>query len=168
MVCHQMWIGKGCGMKTKIKLNKNAPNFKLKSTNSNNFELSKLKGGLVIYFYPRDNTPGCTLETIDFSKLYKKFKSLKYEVVGISKDSIESHLGFKKRFKVPFHLLSDEKVLVQKKYGVWGMKSFLGKKFMGTVRSTFVLNKGKILKVWSNVRVKGHAQEVLDFLKSQK
>ena len=124
---------------------------------------------LVLFFYPKDNTPGCTLETIDFSKLYKKFKSLKYEVVGVSKDSIESHLNFKKRFKVPFHLLSDEKVQVQKKYGIWGMKSFLGKKYMGTIRSTIVIDdKGKVIKIWPNVRVKGHAQEVLDFIKSRK
>jgi len=151
----------------KLKLNKKAPNFKLESTSSSTFELGKLKSGLIIYFYPKDNTPGCTLETIDFSKLYKKFKSLKYEVVGVSKDSMDSHLNFKKRFKVPFELLSDESVNVQKKYGVWGMKSFLGKKFMGTIRSTIVINKGKVLKVWSNVRVKGHAQEVLDFIRSQ-
>ena len=122
----------------------------------------------MIYFYPRDNTPGCTLETIDFSKLYKKFKSLNYEVIGISKDNMKSHAGFKKKYKVPFHLLSDEKIQVQKKYGVWGKKSFLGKQFMGTIRSTIVINKGNILKIWSNVRVKNHAQEVLDFIKSQK
>ena len=97
-----------------------------------------------------------------------KFKKLDYEIFGISKDSIESHLGFKKRFKVPFELLSDEKLQVQKKYGVWGKKSFLGKQFMGTIRSTIVINKGNILKIWSNVRVKNHAQEVLDFIKSQK
>ena len=164
-----MWIGKDCGMKMKIKSNKKAPNFKLNSTSLSTFDSSKLKGGLVIYFYPRDNTPGCTLETIDFSKLYKRFKSLGYEVVGVSKDSIESHLNFKKRFKVPFHLLSDEKVQVQKKYGVWGMKSFLGKKYMGTIRSTIVIgDKGKILKIWPNVRVKGHAQEVLEFIKTVK
>ena len=153
----------------KIKLNQNAPNFKLNSTNSKIFELSKIKCGLVIYFYPRDNTPGCTLETIDFSKLYKKFKTLKYEVVGVSKDSMESHLNFKKRFKVPFQLLSDEKIKLQKKYGIWAMKSFLGKKFMGTIRSTIVIdNKGKIIKIWPNVRVNGHAQEVLDFIQSLK
>ena len=151
----------------KIKINKKAVNFKLDSTSHKRFDLSKIKTGVVLYFYPKDNTPGCTLETIDFSKLYKKFKSLKYEVVGVSKDSIESHLNFKKRFKVPFHLLSDEKVQVQKKYGVWGMKSFLGKKYMGTIRSTIVIdNKGKILKIWPNVRVNGHAQEVLEFIKS--
>ena len=152
----------------KIKTSKKAPNFKLNSTTLKPFELSKLKIGAVLYFYPRDNTPGCTLETIDFSKLYRKFKNLKYEVVGISKDNIDSHLNFKKKYKVPFQLLSDEKVEVQKKYGVWGTKSFLGKKFMGTIRSTFVIKKRKILKVWSNVRVRGHAQEVLDFIKSEK
>ena len=163
-----MLIGKNCGMRMKIKKNKKAPNFALDSTSSKTFELSKLKGGLVIYFYPKDNTPGCTLETKDFTKLYKKFKSLKYEVIGISKDNIRSHLNFKKKNRVPFHLLSDEKVQVQKKYGVWGMKSFMGNKFMGTIRSTVAINKGKILKIWPNVRVKGHADEVLNFIKSLK
>ena len=117
-------------------------------------------------FYPRDNTPGCTLETKDFTKLYKKFKNLGFEVVGISKDNIKSHLSFKKKYKVPFELLSDEKVNVQKKFGVWGKKSFMGKKFMGTIRSTIIIKNGKILKIWSNVRVKDHAQEVLDYIRS--
>ena len=84
----------------KSKTGKKASNFKLQSTSEKTFELSKIKSGVVLYFYPKDNTPGCTLETIDFSKLYMKFKKLDYEIVGISKDSIESHLGFKKRFKV--------------------------------------------------------------------
>ena len=151
-----------------IKSIKKAPDFKLDSTSSKPFELNKIKNSLVVYFYPKDNTPGCTLETRDFSKLYKKFKNLKCEVVGISKDNIKSHLGFKKKYKVPFQLLSDEKIQVQKKYGIWGKKSFMGKKFMGTIRSTVVINKGKILNIWSNVRVKNHAQEVLDYIKSKK
>ena len=100
------------------------------------------------------------------TKLYKKFKSLGFKVVGISKDNIKSHLSFKKKYKVPFELLSDEKVNVQKKFGVWGKKSFMGKKFMGTIRSTVIIKSDKILKTWSNVRVKGHAQEVLDYIKS--
>ena len=152
----------------KLKTNQKAPNFKLNSTGSKTFELSKKKGGLIIYFYPKDDTPGCTLETKDFSKLYRKFKNLKYEVVGISKDNIKSHLNFKKKYKVPFDLLSDEKIQVQKKYGIWGKKTFMGNKFMGTIRSTIVIDKGKILKIWSNVRVKEHAQEVFDFIKSLK
>ena len=92
--------------------------------------------------------------------------SLSFEVVGISKDNIKSHLSFKKKYKVPFELLSDEKVNVQKKFGVWGKKSFMGKKFMGTIRSTIIIKNGKILKIWSNVRVKDHAQEVLNYIKS--
>ena len=150
----------------KVKENKKSPTFSLDSTTLKTFDSSKIKGGLVVYFYPRDNTPGCTLETKDFSKFYKKFKKLKYEVIGISKDNMKSHINFKKKYNVPFHLLSDENILVQKKYGVWGKKSFMGKKFMGTVRSTIVIKNGKIFNIWKNVRVKGHALEVLDFIKS--
>ena len=150
----------------KVKENDKSPIFRLDSTNLKTFESDKIKGGLVIYFYPKDNTPGCTLETKDFTKLYKKFKKLNFEVVGISKDNIKSHLNFKKKYKVPFELLSDEKINVQKRFGVWGKKSFMGKKFMGTIRSTIIIKNGKILKIWSNVRVKDHAQEVLDYIKS--
>ena len=143
--------------------------FNLPSTNGDTFDLRKIKNNVVVYFYPKDDTPGCTLETKDFSKLYKQFKQEKTEVVGISKDSIASHLKFKKKYKVPFLLLSDEDVKVQKKYKVWGMKSFMGRKFKGTIRSTFLIDKNKkILKSWSNVRVLNHAKEVLAFLKEAK
>ena len=152
----------------KIKENKKAPIFKLLGTKNTYFNLKKIKGKLVIYFYPKDDTPGCTLETKDFSKFYKKFKKLKCEVIGISKDSIESHKKFKKKYKVPFELLSDPDVKSQKKYGVWGMKSFMGKKFLGTIRSTIFIDKGKIKKIWSNVRVKNHAREVFSFIKTYK
>ena len=152
----------------KIKENKKAPIFKLLGTKNTYFNLKKIKGKLVIYFYPKDDTPGCTLETKDFSKFYKKFKKLKCEVIGISKDSIESHKKFKKKYKVPFELLSDPDVKSQKKYGVWGMKSFMGKKFLGTIRSTVFIDKGKIKKIWSNVRVKNHAKEVFDFVRTYK
>ena len=152
----------------KIKENKSAPIFKLLGTEDTYFNLKKIKGKLVIYFYPKDDTPGCTLETKDFSKFYKKFKKLKCEVIGISKDSVESHKKFKKKYKVPFELLSDPDVKSQKKYGVWGMKSFMGKKFLGTIRSTVFIDKGKIKRIWSNVRVKNHAKEVLIFVNSYK
>jgi len=143
--------------------------FSLPSTKGDQFDLKKIKENVVIYFYPKDDTPGCTLETKDFSKLYKEFKKNKTEVVGISKDSMASHLKFKKKYKVPFQLLSDEDVKVQKKYKVWGMKSFMGRKFKGTIRSTFLVDKNKkILKSWSNVRVLNHAKEVLEFLKEVK
>ena len=155
-------------MKMKIKENKKAPVFKLTGTKNAEFDLKNFKGKLVIYFYPKDDTPGCTREAKDFSKLYKKFKKVKCEVVGISKDSIESHKKFKKKYKVPFELLSDPDVKSQKKYGVWGMKSFMGKKFLGTIRSTVFIDKGKIKKIWSNVRVKNHAKEVFIFVSSYK
>ena len=148
---------------------KKAFKFKLLSTKGDFFNLKKIKSNVVVYFYPKDDTPGCTLETKDFSKLYKEFKKNKTEVVGISKDSMASHLKFKKKHKVPFQLLSDEDVKVQKKYKVWGMKSFMGRKFKGTIRSTFLVDKNKkILKSWSNVRVLNHAKEVLGFLKEIK
>ena len=150
-----------------IKENSKAPNFKLPSSNNKNFEINKiLNQYLVIYFYPRDNTPGCTNETKDFSKLYKEFKKKNCEIVGISKDSIESHRKFISKYKIPFQLLSDEKIIALKKYGTWGEKSMYGKKFMGIKRTTVLINlKGKIIKIWNNVKVKDHAKEVLNCLK---
>ena len=144
-----------------------APNFKIPSSNNKEFELKKNKNKfLIIYFYPRDNTPGCTNEAKDFSKLYKEFKKLNCEIVGISKDTIESHRKFISKFKIPFQLLSDEKIIALKKYGAWGEKSMYGKKFMGIKRTTVLINlKGKIIKIWNNVKVTDHAKEVLNFLK---
>jgi peroxiredoxin Q/BCP len=144
-----------------------APNFKIPSSNNEEFELKKNKNNfLIIYFYPRDNTPGCTNEAKDFSKLYKEFKKLNCEIFGISKDSIESHKKFISKFKIPFQLLSDEKIVALKKYRAWGEKSMYGKKFMGIKRTTVLISpKGKIIKIWNNVKVKDHAKEVLSFLK---
>ena len=149
-----------------LKLNNKVPNFKLPSTNGDIFEISKMKKNIIIYIYPKDHTPGCTLESRDFSKLNNLFKKRKTLVVGISKDSISSHLKFKKKHNLKFDLLSDEKLLVIKKYGAWGKKKFLGKNYLGIIRSTFLINsKGKLLKIWTNVRVKDHAKEVLAELK---
>ena len=144
-----------------------APNFRIPSSNNEEFELKKNKNKfLVIYFYPKDNTPGCTNEAKDFSKLYKEFKKLSCEIIGISKDNIESHRKFIEKFKIPFQLLSDEKGITLKKYGAWGEKSMYGKRFMGIKRTTVLINpKGKIIKIWDNVKVKDHAKEVLTFLK---
>ncbi len=154
-------------MKCMIKENSKAPIFNLPSSNNQNFEINKnLNKYLVIYFYPRDNTPSCTSEAEDFSKLYKEFKKLDCEVIGISKDSIESHKKFIDKYKIPFQLLSDEKMVALKKYGVWGEKRMYGKKFMGIKRTTVLINpKSKILKIWNNVKVTDHAKEVLNFLK---
>ena len=150
-----------------LKLNTKAPNFKLPSTDSTIFELKKVKKkNVILYFYPKDDTPGCTIESKDFSKLNNLIIKNNTIILGISKDSIQSHLKFIKKYKLKFNLLSDEKLSLIKKYGVWGKKSFLGKKYMGIIRTTFLINsKGKIHKIWSNVRVKDHAKEVLEELK---
>ena len=120
-----------------------------------------------IYFYPKDNTSGCTIETNDFNKLLSKFKKLGCTIFGISKDSLESHKKFKEKYKVKFELLSDESKKAIKAYKTWGKKKFMGKEFMGQIRSTFLIKDNKILHEWRNVRVKDHAKEVLNFLKSK-
>ena len=149
-----------------IKENIKAPIFKLPSTNKKNYSLKDSLGKyVVIYFYPKDDTPGCTIETNDFNKLLPKFKKLNCEVLGVSKDSLKSHDKFRNKYKIKFDLLADEKLEVLKKYKVWGKKKFMGREFMGVIRSSILIDKkGKILKVWDNVKVKDHAKEVLETL----
>ena len=150
-------------------IGKKAPNFKLNSTSGQIVELNKIKSKyVVLYFYPKDNTPGCTLETKDFNSLLSNFKKAKCEVFGISKDSLESHKKFKEKYKIKFELLSDEEKKSIKAYKTWGKKKFMGKEFMGQIRSTFLIKENKILNEWRNVRVKDHANEVLNFLKQIK
>ena len=145
---------------------KKAKNFKLLNSSNKIIELNKIKSKFtVLFFYPKDDTPGCTLETKDFDSFYNKFKKLNCEVYGISKDTIESHSKFKKKYQVKFELLSDENKIVIKNFEVWGKKKFMGKEFMGLIRSTFLLKKNIIVKEWRNVRVKGHAKEVYNFFK---
>ena len=146
-----------------------APNLKLKSTSNQMVELNKLKSKFVVlYFYPKDNTSGCTIETNDFNKLLSKFKKYDCEIFGISKDSIDSHNKWSRKLKLKFELLSDENKTSLKAYKVWAKKKFMGKEFLGTVRSTFIIKNKKIIKEWRNVRVAGHAEEVLDFVKNYK
>ena len=151
-----------------LKNNSKAPDFKLPSTNKSNYQLKDSLGKyVVIYFYPKDDTPGCTIETKDFNKLLSKFEKLNCEIFGISKDNLKSHDKFREKFKVKFDLLSDEETKVLKKYKVWGKKKFMGREYMGITRSTYLINpKGKIIKIWENVNVKDHALEVLETLKS--
>lgn len=142
-----------------------APNFKLISTSNEVVELNKIKSKLIVlYFYPKDDTPGCTLETKDFNSLIGKFSKNNCNVYGISKDSLESHKKFKKKYKIKFDLLSDEKKIAIKAYKVWGKKQFMGKEFMGLIRSSFLIKNKKIIKEWRSVRVKNHAQEVLNYI----
>ena len=152
----------------KITENKKAPNFKLSSTNGSIFELSKIKNkNIILYFYPKDDTPGCTIETNDFNKLLPKFKKLNCDIFGVSKDSLKSHHKFIDKYKIKFDLLSNEDLTILKKYKVWGKKKFMGREFMGILRTTFLIDpKGKILKIWDNVKVKDHAKEVLTTLKN--
>ena len=149
-----------------IKENTKAPIFKLPSTNKKEYSLKDSIGNyVIIYFYPKDDTPGCTIETNDFNKLLPKFKKLNCEILGISKDSLKSHDKFRDKYKIKFDLLADEEIKVLKKYKVWAKKKFMGREFMGIVRTTFLIDKkGKTLKVWNNVKVKDHAKEVLETL----
>ena len=150
-----------------LKINTKAPDFTLTSTNNTDYSLKKSSGKyVVIYFYPKDDTPGCTIEANDFNKLLPQFKKLNCEVFGISKDNLKSHDKFKEKYKLKFDLLSDEELTVLKKFKVWGKKKFMGREFMGILRTTFLIDKkGKILKIWENVKVKDHAKEVLETLK---
>ena len=151
-----------------MKVNSKAPFFKLPSTSKKDYSLKDSIGKyVVIYFYPKDDTPGCTIETNDFNKLLPKFKKLNCEVLGVSKDSLKSHEKFREKYKIKFNLLADEEIKVLKKYKVWGKKKFMGREFMGIIRTTYLIDKkGKIIKVWDNVKVKNHAKEVLETLQS--
>jgi len=151
-----------------LKVNSKAPLFTSESTSKDSYSLKDSLGKyVVLYFYPKDNTPGCTLETKDFNKLLKDFDKLNCEVYGISKDSLESHLKFKDKYNIKFDLLADKELKLLKKYKVWGKKKFMGREFMGTIRSTYLIDKkGLIIKAWENVKVKDHAKEVLNTLKN--
>lgn len=142
--------------------------FKLESTSGELFDLKDYKGKkIILYFYPKDSTPGCTIEGDDFTKLSKKFDKLGVSIFGISRDSLKSHQNFKEKQKFCFDLLVDSDEVACKIFDVIQEKNMYGKKIMGIERSTFVIDKNsKILKQWRKVKVKGHAQEVLEFVES--
>ena len=151
-----------------MKINTKAPNFILPSTSKVNYSLKDSLGKyVVIYCCSKDDTPWCTIETNDFNKLLSKCKKLDCEVYGISKDTLKSHDKFRDKYKIKFDLLADEELTVLKKYKVWNKKKFMGREFMGIIRTTFLIDKkGKIIKIWDNVKVKDHVKEVLETLKS--
>jgi thioredoxin-dependent peroxiredoxin len=123
---------------------------------------------LVLYFYPKDNTPGCTTEAIEFTEKLPQFQALNTQVVGISPDSIAAHDKFITKHQLEIILLSDPEHQIAENYGVWQLKKFMGKEYMGIVRSTFLIDpSGKITQVWSNVRVKNHVDTVLNKVKLQ-
>lgn len=144
-----------------------APAFTAKTSGGKTVSLSDHLGKrVVLYFYPRDNTPGCTKEACAFRDLNKKFKSAKAVVLGVSTDSIKSHDRFVEKFELPFLLLADEDKKIVKAYGVWGQKKFMGREFMGTRRMTFLIGPdGRIEKIWNTVKPAEHAGEVLEAIK---
>jgi len=147
-----------------------APNFKRDSDSGKPVELNDFRGQtLVLYFYPKDNTPGCTREAQAFSAAAKAFAKAGAQVVGVSKDSVKSHAGFREKHGLSFPLLSDPDLELHNAFGVYGEKTMYGKKVMGTIRSTFIIDgKGKIVRAFPNVRVDGHAEAVLDAIKQLK
>jgi peroxiredoxin Q/BCP len=143
--------------------------FELPSTGGT-FRLSEQRGHpVVVYFYPKDNTPGCTLEGQQFRDLYAEFSKSKCVIVGISRDSLKSHASFKAKMSFPFELLSDEDEKVCRQFGVIKMKNMYGKQVRGIERSTFVFDtKGALAREWRGIKVPGHVQEVLEFVKTLK
>jgi thioredoxin-dependent peroxiredoxin len=144
-----------------------APDFELMAEDGKPVRLSSLKGkAVVVYFYPKDDTPGCTTEAKDFSALYAKFKKAGADVLGISPDSVASHNKFLCKHDLSVKLLADEDKSAATAYGVWAQKSMYGKTYMGVERSTFLIDaKGKLARSWRKVKVPGHAEEVLEALK---
>lgn len=147
-----------------LEVGKKAPAFTGTNQNGEKVKLSDLTGknGIVIYFYPRDMTPGCTTEACDFRDNFARLKKLGYHVVGISKDTPKSHTKFIEKEELTFDLISDESGEICEKYGVWREKVFMGRKGMGIVRSTFLLDSSlKIKKIYDSVKVKGHVDQII-------
>ena len=145
-----------------------APDFDLPTDTGTALKLSKLKGKpVVVYFYPKDDTPGCTVEAKDFSCLIDQFKAAGAEIIGISPDPVASKAKFRKKHVLAVHLAADEDRKTVEAYGVWVEKSMYGKKYMGVERSTFLVDKfGTLARIWPKVKVPGHADEVLAAVKA--
>ena len=151
----------------KLKNGTNAPQFSLPDQVGKMHELKDYKGKWVLlYFYPKDDTPGCTKEACSIRDNFPAFKKIKITVLGVSADSVKKHAKFAEKYDLPFTLLSDEAKEVVKIYDVWGMKKFMGREYMGISRTSFLINpQGKIVKIYENVKPETHAEEVLTDLK---
>ena len=149
---------------SKLEINHVVPNFSLPGTSETNFSLNNFLGKLVVlYFYPRDSTPGCTNEGIDFTNLYQDFKNKNVEIFGVSRDTIKSHEKFKEKYNFPFELLSDSEEIACELFDVIKMKNMYGKQVQGIERSTFLIDtQGKLINEWRGLKVPGHAEEVLN------
>ncbi|AKP46162.1 MULTISPECIES: thioredoxin-dependent thiol peroxidase [Bacillus] len=146
-----------------------APDFELPASNGEKVKLSNFKGkNVVLYFYPKDMTPGCTTEACDFRDYHDEFSKLNAVILGISTDSLDKHKKFIEKYDLPFLLLADEDHQVCELYGVWKLKKNFGKEYMGIERSTFVIDQqGRLAKEWRKVKVKGHVEEALEFIKNE-
>ena len=145
-----------------------APDFAMKDSKGKVSRLSELRGkkSVVAYFYPKDFTPGCTTEAIEFTKDYEKFKNSDIEIVGISPDTEESHTKFRDKMGIPYQLVADTEKEVSRKYGVYGLKKFMGREYMGVNRTTFLVDKsGRLVKIFARVKPAGHSKEVFDALR---
>lgn len=145
-----------------LKIGDNAPEFSLPNQDDVEISLRDLEGKwIVLYFYPKDNTPGCTTEACDFTATLPQFEDLGAVILGVSPDSTKKHRSFIEKQKLDITLLADESTEVAQRYGVWQLKKFCGKEYMGIVRSTFLINpEGKIAHIWTNVKVAGHTHAV--------
>ena len=154
----------------KLKINQKAPEFSLPDQDGKKVSLKDFKGRWVIlYFYPKDNTPGCTIEAIGFTKLKKEFDKEDAVILGVSPDSVKKHCNFIEKQDLKINLLSDESKEMLQTYHVWGNKKFMGREYMGVLRTTLLIDpKGVIKHIWENVKVKDHAQEVLEKLRELK
>lgn len=150
-----------------LKIGNKAPSFSLKNQDGKSISLNEFKGkNVIVYFYPKDDTPGCTKEACNFRDEFPKFGKLNAVILGISPDSPESHTKFKNKYNLPFDLLSDEKKEIVKKYDVWKEKNMYGKKYMGVERTTFIVDgTGNIAKIFPKVKVENHNQEIIEALK---
>lgn len=155
-------------LELKLKEGDKAPNFTTETSGGGKLSLSDLSGKpVILYFYPKDDTPGCTKEACSFRDSYQKFLDCGAVVLGVSPDSVKSHDKFVKKFELPFTLLADPEKRIVQDYGVWGEKSFMGRKYMGAHRVTFLIGAdGRIKRIWPKVKPEEHAAEVLDALKS--
>lgn len=151
---------------SELKIGDYAPAFELLNQDGIKISLKDFIGKKVIlYFYPKDNTPGCTIEACDFSEDYEKFSEKNAVIIGISPDSVKSHTNFIQKYNLRHILLSDSEKEISRIYGAWGIKKNYGKEYEGIIRSTFVIDeKGKIIKIYKNVKAKNHAQKVLEEL----
>ncbi|MEE3037902.1 MAG: thioredoxin-dependent thiol peroxidase [Bacteroidota bacterium] len=152
---------------TNLKEGDKAPNFKVVNQNDQLLTLADFKGKkLVLFFYPKDNTPGCTAESCNLRDNYTELKSMGFEILGVSADSVQSHQKFISKFDLPFDLLADTSIEIIQSYGVWGPKKFMGKEYEGIHRTTFIIDEnGFIEKVITKVKTKEHSQQIIELYK---